>query len=102
VGVREHVRSDLLKSTADTSYVLMSSALLVVGLGTGCVMAPVMSAVHAVVLQHNLTESDSGLPAMASAIGDTFRLPLASVAVAILPALFLPRASHHRERSQGK
>jgi EmrB/QacA subfamily drug resistance transporter len=115
------------QSTSDTSYVLMSLALLVVGMGTGCVMSPVMSAayavldraaipkatatlnviqriggavgtaVYAVVLQHNLKAIGG-----ASAFGDTFWLPLAFVAIAILPALLLPRANRHTEGNHGK
>ena len=48
------------------------------------------------------TACDQDAAQYSSAFGDTFRLPLAFVAVAILPALFLPQANHHRERSQGK
>ncbi|VXB17331.1 MFS transporter [Aeromicrobium sp. 9AM] len=36
-------------STAGTSYVVMSAALLVIGIGTGCVMAPVMASAYATV-----------------------------------------------------
>lgn len=123
-------------STAGTSYVVMSAALLVIGIGTGCVMAPAMAAAYsmldrsqmpgatatlnvtqriggaigtaifAAVLQHQLSQARAGgavdvVEATADAFGDTFWWPLALAAVAIVPALFLPRnrsAAEHAGR----
>jgi EmrB/QacA subfamily drug resistance transporter len=98
-----------------TSYVLLSAALLTVGLGTGCVMAPVTAAayaaldraaipratstlnitqrmggvvgtaLYAVVLEHNLDGS-----APAGAFAATFWWPAVIAAAAVLPALLLP------------
>ncbi|WP_162243625.1 MDR family MFS transporter [Aeromicrobium sp. Root344] len=113
-------------STAGTSYVVMSAALLVIGIGTGCVMAPVMAtayakldraampgatatlnvtqriggaigtAIFAAVLQHQLSRARSGgadlVEATADAFGSTFWWPLAPAALAIVPAVFLPRS----------
>ena len=113
-------------STAGTSYVVMSAALLVIGVGTGCVMAPVMAtayakldraampgatatlnmtqriggaigtAIFAAVLQHQLSQARAGgtdlVEATADAFGSTFWWPLALAALAIVPAVFLPRS----------
>ena len=112
-------------ATADTSYVVMSSALLVIGIGTGCVMAPVMAmsyaeldraampgatatlnvtqriggaigtAIFAAVLQHQLSQARTGgadlVEATADAFGSTFWWPLTLAALAIAPAVLLPR-----------
>lgn len=111
-------------STAHTSYVLMCAALLVMGIGTGCVMAPVTAAAYSVldrsampgatallnvtqriggavctaifvgVLQHQLSQAGRPEPAgIADAFGSTFWWPLALAAVAILPAVLLPRGT---------
>ncbi|KAB2384519.1 MDR family MFS transporter [Actinomadura montaniterrae] len=94
----------------------VTAALLVMGLGTGCLMAPAMSmayrrvdqaaipratallnitqrvggaigtALYAVVLQHNLDTTG-----VAAAFGRTFWWPLGLTALAVLPALLLPR-----------
>jgi MFS family permease len=111
-------------STAHTSYVLMCAALLVMGIGTGCVMAPVTAAAYSVLdrsampgatallnvtqriggavgtaifvgaLQHQLSQAGRPEPAaLADAFGSTFWWPLALAAVAILPALLLPRGA---------
>lgn len=107
------------QATGGTSYVLTSAALFVIGLGTGCMMAPVAAAayqsidraaipratatlnitqrvggaigtaLYAVVLDHNLTGATTE-PAIADAFGATFWWPLALTAVATLPALLLP------------
>lgn len=116
------------QAAAGTSYLLLSASLFVIGIGTGCLMAPVTAAaysvvgkaaipqatatlnilqrmggaigtaVYAVVLQHALTQARTSgtgdLPgAMAHAFAATFWLPLALAAIAILPALLMPRAT---------
>jgi len=104
------------QATNATSYVLTSVALFVVGLGTGCTMAPVAAAAYrsvdraaipratstlnitqrvggaigtalfAVVLEHNL----GSFQTPSGAFGATFWWPVALAVVAILPALLLP------------
>lgn len=103
-----------------TSYVLLSASLLVMGMGAGCTMMPLIStmyrvvepravpratatmnitqrvggavgtAVFAVTLQHFLTTVDGGYT-VSDAFNSTFWWPLALPALAIVPALLLFR-----------
>lgn len=105
--------------TAGTSYVVLTGSLLVMGLGTGCLMAPVNAAAYsvldraaiaratstlnitqriggvvgtaayAVILQGRLSDAGS-MDAVANAFGATFWWPVALAALAIVPALLLP------------
>jgi EmrB/QacA subfamily drug resistance transporter len=106
----------LVYTQAPAGNVLTAVALFVIGLGTGCTMAPVAAAAYqcidraaipratstlnitqrvggaigtalfAVVLEHNLGSGQS----TAAAFGATFWWPVAISAVAVLPALLLP------------
>ncbi|HEV2784094.1 MAG TPA: DHA2 family efflux MFS transporter permease subunit [Actinophytocola sp.] len=100
--------------TADTSYVLLAAALFTIGLGLGASIMPSMAAAY-----HGMTRAD--VPAATSALttvqrlgssigtavlavvlqrsigsgaagfGSTFWVALALIAVALVPALMLPR-----------
>jgi EmrB/QacA subfamily drug resistance transporter len=104
------------QATDSTSYVLTSAALFIIGIGTGCMMAPVMAAayqsidraaipratstlnitqriggaigtaLYAVILEHHLTSAQTP----SDAFDATFWWPLALTAVAVIPVLFLP------------
>jgi EmrB/QacA subfamily drug resistance transporter len=106
--------------TRSSSYLVTSASLFVVGLGTGALVGPLTRAVYlagdradlpgatatlsilqrmggalgtalcAVVLRHNLDHL-AGPAAPAAAFSATFWLPLVVAAVAVLPALLLPR-----------
>ncbi|GAB2846533.1 DHA2 family efflux MFS transporter permease subunit [Lentzea nigeriaca] len=107
---------------ADASYVLLSAALFVVGVGAGLTITPAMSAAYrtldqrsmpqatallnivqriggllgtalfAVVLQANLGPQGLRGTVTPEAFAYTFWLPLACAALALLPALVLPRS----------
>ncbi len=106
------------QSGTDTSYVLMSASLLVMGLGTGCLVSPIMSAAYqavdrsdipratsmlnvtqriggalgtalfAVVLQHNLLQARAG-GASPGAVADAFGATF-WLPLLITAAAFLP------------
>ncbi|MQA94993.1 MAG: DHA2 family efflux MFS transporter permease subunit [Streptosporangiales bacterium] len=108
---------------ADAGLVVPTVALLVVGLGTGCLMSPLTAmayavldraaipratatlnvlqrlagalgtAVFAVVLQGRLRDAGQAADAVADAFRTTFWLPVAAVAIATALALFLPARS---------
>jgi EmrB/QacA subfamily drug resistance transporter len=114
---------------ADTSYAVLSAAMIGRGLGIGLTMMPAMTAAFArlrpediahatpqlnvvqrvggaigtalltVVLQHGLTTGAHTPDAMASAFGDTYLWVLALTAVAAIPAFVLARAES-TEREQ--
>jgi EmrB/QacA subfamily drug resistance transporter len=110
----------LTQASAQPGYPVLLASLLVMGLGTGCLMAPVSAAAYsvlkrseipqatamlnitqrvggvlgtavcAVVLQHHLSGPGHGTEHVAGAFGATFWWPLAVAALALGPALLLP------------
>jgi EmrB/QacA subfamily drug resistance transporter len=113
----------LLGLSPDTSTLFISSALVLGGAGLGCVLVPVTTAalrglvgtavprgttairifqqlggslglaVLIVVLQQQFTARGGGQAAIAAAYANTFWWVVALAAVAVVPALFLPRSA---------